>query len=362
MSIPNPHEHSIYRLDHILPQFNIPYFHLTFDLNLEKTHVKTEFKIEVLDANQLPLEVRLHGANDILLHNIAINGQDLDASEYIFDNNDVIVVLEELQQTIQIHNEINPSSNTELSGLYVSNGMFCSDCEPQGFRSITYFPDRPDVMTSYRVQLIADRTYPILLSNGNLVEEGLLDNDKHYAIWEDPFPKPTYLFAIVAGDLAFIEGEHIRPDGSPVRLRVYASEENIGRCDFALASLKKAMAWDERRFGLVCDLDYYNIVAVDDFNSGAMENKGLNLFNTSCVLATPETATDADFNFVEAVVGHEYFHNWTGNRITCQDWFNLSLKEGLTVFREQEFIADTQHPGLRRIEDVNFFTRPSVSI
>lgn len=347
-------DHQIYRLDYTAPNFKVSQFELTFDLHKEQTIVTTRFILDVLPEETLPIEVKLHGSNELLLKNISINSNSLNSSELIFDNNDLILVLESQSQVIEIINTINPSSNTELSGLYLSNGIFCSDCEPQGFRNITYFPDRPDIMTTYKVTLIADQSLPVLLSNGNLLEEGLLEDNRHYAIWEDPFPKPTYLFAIVAGDLAFIEGEHIRPDGTPVRLRVYASETNIPRCDFALKSLKKAMKWDEKRFGLVCDLDYYNIVAVDDFNGGAMENKGLNLFNTSCILATPETATDSEFNFVEAVVGHEYFHNWTGNRITCQDWFNLSLKEGLTVFREQAFIADEQHPGIRRIEDVNF--------
>lgn len=347
-------DHQIYRLDYTAPNFKVSQFELTFDLHKEQTTVTTRFILDVLPEETLPIEVKLHGSNELLLKNISINSNSLNSSELIFDNNDLILVLESQSQVIEIINTINPSSNTELSGLYLSNGIFCSDCEPQGFRNITYFPDRPDIMTTYKVTLIADQSLPVLLSNGNLLEEGLLEDNRHYAIWEDPFPKPTYLFAIVAGDLAFIEGEHIRPDGTPVRLRVYASETNIPRCDFALKSLKKAMKWDEKRFGLVCDLDYYNIVAVDDFNGGAMENKGLNLFNTSCILATPETATDSEFNFVEAVVGHEYFHNWTGNRITCQDWFNLSLKEGLTVFREQAFIADEQHPGIRRIEDVNF--------
>lgn len=354
MSITPLIDHTMYRLDYTAPQFKVNFFNLTFELDVKATQVSTEFEIEVLDQHSLPLEVRMQGSNELLLRNIAIDGIDLTADEYIFDNNDLIIVLEKKTQVVSIKNSINPSVNSELSGLYISNGIYCSDCEPQGFRNITYFFDRPDVMTIYRVKLIADLQYPVLLSNGNLLEEGLLDNQRHYAVWEDPFPKPTYLFAIVAGDLEFIEDQHIRPDGSAVRLRIYASNDNIDRCDFALKSLQKAMSWDEKRFGLICDLDYYNIVAVDDFNSGAMENKGLNLFNTSCILATPETATDNDFNFVEAVIGHEYFHNWTGNRITCQDWFNLSLKEGLTVFREQEFIADAQHPGLRRIEDVNF--------
>lgn len=347
-------DHQIYRLDYVAPQFTIDRLHLTFDLHPQKSKISSQFTVSIHSDIQLPIEIRLHGSNELLLESIAIDGTVLGTDELVFDNNDLLITLSKQVQVIEICNYVDPSSNTELSGLYISEGIFCSDCEPQGFRNITYFPDRPDVMTTYQVKLIADQRFPILLSNGNLIESGPIDKNRHYAIWEDPFPKPTYLFAIVAGDLAYIESEHIRPDGRPVQLRVYASDDNINRCDFALSSLKKAMVWDETRFGLICDLDFYNIVAVDDFNSGAMENKGLNLFNTSCILATPETATDADFNFVEAVVGHEYFHNWTGNRITCQDWFNLSLKESLTVFREQEFISAEQHPGIRRVQDVNF--------
>ncbi len=347
-------DHQIYRLDYQAPCFKVHNYELVIELDPLNTKISTQFDIEFIEGVSAPFEVKLHGSNELILEEILIDGEQLDPSEYLFNQNDLLLILTSNQHSIEIVNRINPQSNTELSGIYLSNQMFFSDCEPQGFRNITYFFDRPDIMTNYRVTLIADQKYPTLLSNGNLVEEGYCDDSKHYAIWEDPFPKPTYLFAIVAGNLEFIQDHHIRPDGTAVRLRVYADKKDIHRCQFALDSLKKAMKWDEERFGLICDLDYYNLVAVDDFNSGAMENKGLNLFNTSCILATPETATDTEFNFVEAVVGHEYFHNWTGNRITCQDWFNLSLKEGLTVFREQEFIAQEQHPGIRRIEDVNF--------
>ena len=354
--MPSSHQsdHQIYRLDYQAPNFKIHNYEVVIDLDPIKTTIKSQFQIEFPEEMPAPFEIKLHGANGLTLQQILIDGVLLNSDQYHFDQQDLILTLKAHQQTIEIINHINPSTNTELSGIYLSNGMFFSDCEPQGFRNITYFFDRPDVMTNYRVTLIADQKFPTLLSNGNLVEEGIYSDTKHYAIWEDPFPKPTYLFAIVAGNLEFIEDQHQRPDGTTVRLRVYADQKDIHRCQFALDSLKKAMKWDEARFGLICDLDYYNLVAVDDFNGGAMENKGLNLFNTSCILATPETATDHEFNFVEAVVGHEYFHNWTGNRITCQDWFNLSLKEGLTVFREQEFISQEQHPGIRRIEDVNF--------
>lgn len=354
MSLSYQTDHQIYRLDYQAPHFKVHNYELVILLDEQKTEISGTFEITFPNDLSGPFEIKLNGSDNLILENIFIDGKQLDPSEFIFDKEDITLILSKHTNQITIKNYINPSENSELSGIYLSNNMFFSDCEPQGFRNITYFFDRPDVMTNYRVKLIADKKFPTLLSNGNLMEEGVFDETHHYAIWEDPFLKPTYLFAIVAGDLAFIQDEHIRPDGSPVRLRVYADQKDIDRCYFALESLKKAMVWDEERFGLVCDLDFYNLVAVDDFNSGAMENKGLNLFNTSCILATPETATDADFNFIEAVVGHEYFHNWTGNRITCQDWFNLSLKEGLTVFREQEFIAKEQHPGIRRIEDVNF--------
>lgn len=347
-------DHQIYRSDYQAPHFKVHNYELTITLDPTQTQIAGKFELQFNDTCQAPFEIKLHGSNELVLTQIFIDEKPLDPSEYIFDNNHLVLILSHKNHVIEIINTIDPSSNTALSGIYLSNEMFFSDCEPQGFRNITYFFDRPDVMTNYRVKLIADKKYPVLLSNGNLIEEGEYNQTAHYAIWEDPFFKPTYLFAIVAGDLEYIEDTHIRPDGKPVRLRVYADKKDIHRCQFSLDSLKKAMKWDEERFNLVCDLDYYNLVAVDDFNSGAMENKGLNLFNTSCILATPETATDNEFNFVEAVVGHEYFHNWTGNRITCQDWFNLSLKEGLTVFREQEFISQEQHPGIRRIEDVNF--------
>ena len=354
MSFSSPGDNQIYRLDYVEPHFKIDQLDLIIDLNPEETTVSSSFMIEATAEIEGLFEVRLHGSNDLLLNAVSIDGVLLEPSEYVYDGNDLILIFQDKKHLVEIKNTLNPSTNSELSGIYMSNGMFCSDCEPQGFRHITFFADQPDVMTTYRVKIIADQHYPVLLSNGNLIEEGELPNHRHFAIWEDPFPKPTYLFAVVAGDLAFIEDQHIRPNGQPVRLRVYAVKKDIDSCHFALASLKKAMEWDERRFGLVCDLDFYNIVAVDDFNGGAMENKGLNLFNTSCILGTEETATDSQFNFIEAVIGHEYFHNWTGNRITCQDWFNLSLKESLTVFREQEFISEERHPGIRRIEDVNF--------
>ena len=255
--------------------------------------------------------------------------------------------------TLEVVTEIDPAGNTALMGLYVSNGVFCTQCEAEGFRRITWFQDRPDVMARYTVRIEADRAAcPVLLSNGNPIEAGDLDGGRHYALWQDPFPKPAYLFALVAGDLALLKDRFVTRSGREVDLRLYSEHGSIEQCHHAMASLKKSMAWDEEVYGLEYDLDLFMIVAVSDFNMGAMENKGLNIFNTSATLAAPETATDADFLQVERIVAHEYFHNWTGNRVTCRDWFQLTLKEGLTVFRDQQFSADMHSPAVRRIADV----------
>jgi aminopeptidase N len=252
---------------------------------------------------------------------------------------------------------IRPDANTELMGLFVSNGNFFSQCEAEGFRRITYFPDRPDVMAPYHVTVRADEgRYPVLLSNGNLVEQGRLDGGRHYAVWDDPFAKPSYLFALVAGRFDVHEDRVVRGSGREALLQVYVEPGNLDKTAHAMASLKRAIAWDERRFGLELDLDRFMIVASNHFNMGAMENKGLNIFNAKYVLANPRVATDADYAGIESIVGHEYFHNWTGNRVTCRDWFQLSLKEGLTVFRDQEFAADMMGDAasraVKRIEDV----------
>ena len=240
-------------------------------------------------------------------------------------------------------------------GLYLSNGVFCTQCEPEGFRRIVWSQDRPDVMSVYRVRIEADEAaYPALLSNGNLLETGQLPGGRHWAQWEDPFPKPAYLFALVAGDLACLADEFVTRSGRTVQLRIYSEHANIDQCHHAMASLKKSMKWDEDRYGLEYDLDLFQIVAVSDFNFGAMENKGLNIFNTSATLARRDTATDADFVNVERIIAHEYFHNWTGDRVTCRDWFQLTLKEGLTVFRDQQFTADMHSEAVKRIGDVAF--------
>lgn len=249
-----------------------------------------------------------------------------------------------------------PEENTQLSGLYKSGTMYCTQCEAMGFRRITYYPDRPDNMATFeRVRLEADeKDYPVLLANGNLVESGKAEGEgRHFAVWSDPFPKPSYLFCCVAGNLGKIEDTFTTsPSGREVKLAVFSEPHNVHKLDYAMESLKNSMKWDEDTFGLEYDLDIYNIVAVEDFNMGAMENKGLNVFNTAYVLANPKTATDTDYENVEGVIGHEYFHNWTGNRVTCKDWFQLTLKEGLTVFRDQEFSGDMNSKPVNRIENV----------
>ena len=248
-----------------------------------------------------------------------------------------------------------PEDNTQLSGLYKSGPMYCSQCEAVGFRRITYYPDRPDNMAVFeRVRIEADKElYPVLLSNGNKIDEGVAEEDgRHYSVWSDPYPKPSYLFCAVAGDLDSISDKYTTTSGREVHLEIFSERENVGKLDYAMDSLKRSMKWDEDRFGLEYDLDLYNIVAVNDFNMGAMENKGLNVFNTAYVLADQETASDTDYERVEGVIGHEYFHNWTGNRVTCRDWFQLTLKEGLTVFRDQEFSGDMGSNAVKRIEDV----------
>lgn len=254
---------------------------------------------------------------------------------------------------LEITTLLEPSKNTSLEGLYQSGEFICTQCEAQGFRKITPFPDRPDVMTKYSCTIVADKTkYPILLSNGNIVKSGTLGDNKHYVQWEDPFKKPSYLFALVAGDLACIEDNFKTSSGRNVVLKIYSEHENIDQCSYAMTCLKQAMEWEEKRFGLEYDLDLYQIVAINDFNAGAMENKGLNIFNSKYVLSDYTTATDDDFMNIQGVIGHEYFHNWTGNRITLKNWFQLSLKEGLTVFRDQEFSSDLNSRGVKRISDV----------
>jgi aminopeptidase N len=329
--------------------FAIDQVHLTFELGEQATLVTSELSITRLRADET---LSLHGEN---LELVSAQCDGVAIAEDQLTQTDEGLEIDGLgaQCTLQIVTRIKPQENTQLSGLYKSSGNFCTQCEAEGYRRITYYPDRPDVLSKFTTRIIGDKAlYPVLLSNGNLVESGDVGEGKHFAVWEDPFPKPAYLFALVAGTLAHIEDHFTTCSGRDVTLRIYTIAEDSDKCDHAMDSLKRSMKWDEDTFGLEYDLDIYNIVAVSDFNMGAMENKSLNVFNTSCVLATPETATDANFGAVEGVIAHEYFHNWTGNRVTCRDWFQLSLKEGLTVFRDQQFSADMGSAAVQRIEDV----------
>jgi len=339
---------TIYLKDYTKPNFNVQHVSLCFELMPETTVVTSTVQYQRNQAGALDLD-----GEGLELQSITIDGKALAESEYTMRDKGLSIVGAPDAFTLEIVTNINPQANTALEGLYRSSGNYCTQCEAQGFRRITYYQDRPDVMATFSVKIIADKqTNPVLLSNGNPVASGNLDNGLHFAEWHDPFAKPCYLFALVAGDLAKVEDTFTTQSGRNITLQIFTEEHHIKQCDFAMASLKRAMAWDEQRFGLEYDLDLFMIVAVDDFNMGAMENKGLNIFNSRLVFASPETATDNDYIAIEAVIGHEYFHNWTGNRVTCRDWFQLSLKEGLTVFRDQEFTADHHAKAVKRIEDV----------
>jgi aminopeptidase N len=287
---------------------------------------------------------------------VAINGKVLDETRFKVTGRDLTIeAVPQEPFTLEIETLCDPEANKALSGLYRSQGVYCTQCEAEGFRRITYYPDRPDVLSKFRVRIEADqKEAPVLLSNGNLIESGNAGPGRHFAVWEDPFPKPSYLFALVAGKLAMIQDRFVTRSKRAIDLRIYVEPGKEDRCGWAMESLKLAMAWDEKRFGLEYDLDTFMIVAVSDFNMGAMENKGLNIFNDALILARPDTATDGDYERIEGVIAHEYFHNWTGNRVTCRDWFQLCLKEGLTVFRDQEFTADVRSAVVKRIEDVRF--------
>jgi len=345
--------------DYRPPDYLIDTVFLDFQLGEANTEVEARLSIRRnpaagggTDAGGKPAPLVLDG-EDLTLLAICINGQRLPEPSYTVDAESLTIHEVPERFSLEIITRIQPEKNTALEGLYVSNHIFCTQCEAEGFRKITYFLDRPDVMARYRTRIEADKAaYPVLLSNGNKVASGERPNGRHYAIWEDPFPKPAYLFALVAGDLALLEDKFVTSSGRDVALQIYAEPAQIDKCDHAMEALKMSMRWDEERFGLEYDLDQFMIAAISDFNMGAMENKGLNVFNTKYVLAKPETATDADYHGIERVIAHEYFHNWTGNRITCRDWFQLSLKEGLTVFRDQEFTADTHSRAVKRIEDV----------
>lgn len=349
---------TVYRKDYIPPTHWVDSAYLEFDLHPQQTHVHSTLMIRP-NEDRVNNDLVLNG-RDLELVSIAVNGRQLDRAEYTLQPNGDLVLRDITTDIkLEIENVINPQANTSLLGLYISNGNFMTQCEAEGFRRITYYPDRPDVMAKFTVRINAPKSVcPVLLSNGNLIEEGDLDGNWHFTCWEDPYRKPSYLFALVAGNLKCREEKFLLKNGKKALLQIWVEPRNLDKTEFALESLKRAIAWDEDRFGLELDLERFMIVATDDFTMGAMENKGLNIFNSRCVLATPEVATDKDFARIESVIGHEYFHNWTGNRITCRDWFQLTLKEGLTVFREQEFAADmlgdSSARAVKRIEDVRY--------
>jgi aminopeptidase N len=343
---------TIYRKDYQVPDFLVDDVHLSFDIHPGQTRVKSRLQLRRQGAADAALKLDGIGLE---LESLAIDGEPLtdDAFQVVDEQLIVFKVPDTFELSVEV--VIQPEANTSLEGLYKSRTMYCTQCEAEGFRKITYFPDRPDVLAVYTVEVIADQQQsPVLLSNGNLLETKTLADGRHRAVWHDPYPKPSYLFALVAGDLALVEDSYTTVSGREVALRIWVEEKDRHYCDHAMASLKHSMRWDEEVYGLEYDLDLFNIVAVDDFNMGAMENKSLNIFNTSCVLAAPDITTDMGYQRVEAIVAHEYFHNYSGNRVTCRDWFQLSLKEGFTVFRDAEFSADMNSRGVKRVEDVTF--------
>lgn len=349
-------DQQVYLKDYRVPDFLIKTVDLCFEIENSYTLVTSNLVVEKNPQSQSTSNSLLLDGEDLQMISVAINDRHLGEDQYKITDCSLELFNVSEHFKLTIITKIVPSENTALSGLYQSNQMYCTQCEAQGFRRITYFLDRPDVMAVFTTKIYA-RNLPVLLSNGNLVEERVLDDGRKMAKWHDPFKKPSYLFALVAGSLVCVEDFFRTMSGRKITLQMYVEENNRDQCQFALDSLKKAMQWDEQVYSREYDLDRYMIVAVSDFNMGAMENKGLNIFNTRYVLADPSTATDLDYHLIESVIGHEYFHNWTGNRITCRDWFQLSLKEGLTVFREQEFSAAMGSPDVKRIMDVQRLKR-----
>ncbi|MGB5366665.1 MAG: aminopeptidase N [Polyangiales bacterium] len=343
----------IYRKDYRPSEFLVDTIDLVFELGPSETIVRAKMQLRRNpDEPAGTGHLLLHG-DGLELRSVQLDSVLLDGSRFEADSQSLRI--RDVPDRFELATEvaIHPAENTKLMGLYTSSGTFCTQCEAEGFRRMTYYLDRPDVMARFTTRIEAERArYPVLLSNGNRVAEGELSDGRHWVQWEDPFPKPSYLFALVAGDLVSHEGAFTTASGREVALEIWVEPANADKCEHALASLQAAMRWDEERYGLEYDLDVYMVVAVDDFNMGAMENKGLNVFNSKYVLAKPSTATDDDYEGIEGVVAHEYFHNWTGNRVTCRDWFQLTLKEGLTVFRDQEFSADMTSPAVQRIKDV----------
>ena len=346
---------TIYLKDYRQPDYRIDETHLTFELFEDHALVHSRLAVRRNEQAEDPSLPPLVLDGQLLeLVSVALDDQILEQDAYQVDEDSLTLHPGAGEFSVAITTRIEPQHNTALEGLYQSGKMFCTQCEAEGFRKITYYLDRPDVMSRFTTTVIASRDYPILLSNGNPVASGEEKDNRHWVTWEDPFPKPAYLFALVAGDLCLIQDSFTTMSGREIDLRIYVEPENREQCGHAMDSLKRSMRWDEEVYGREYDLDIFMIVAVNDFNMGAMENKGLNIFNSSCVLAHPDTATDMAFQRVEAVVAHEYFHNWSGNRVTCRDWFQLSLKEGFTVFRDSQFSADMNSPTVSRIENVSF--------
>ncbi len=340
---------TIYLKDYSPFPFEIEELELNFDIHDGYTVVTSIAQYDGAGG-----DLSLYG-EELELLSLKINEQD--HKDYTADDAGMVIHNVPKSFTLEIQTKIYPEKNTRLEGLYNSGGTYCTQCEAEGFRRITYYPDRPDVLTTFTVRVEADKAYPVLLSNGNRIDGGEVGDNRHFTVWDDPHPKPCYLFALVAGDLTHIHDTFTTASGQEVDLYIYVRAGDESQCDHAMDSLKRSMTWDEEVYGLEYDLDVFNIVAVSDFNMGAMENKSLNIFNTALVLAHQETATDTDFMRVEGVIAHEYFHNWSGNRVTCRDWFQLSLKEGLTVFRDQEFSADTHSADVQRIDDVTHLRR-----
>ena len=340
-------DQTIYLKDYQKPAFLVESIHLDIQVYDDHTIVDSTLVMQRQAAGELVLLGR-----DLELQSIQMNGQLLNADQYQLDSEQLVITDAPDQVIVQTKVIIHPESNTQLEGLYKAGDLFVTQNEPEGFRKITFYPDRPDVLAEFTTRVEADKKYPVLLANGNLLETGEVGEDRHFAIWQDPTKKPSYLFACVIGDLAVLKDRYTTSEGRDVALEIYAIEKDIPKCHIAMEALKHSMRWDEEHYGRPYDLDNYMIVAVSQFNMGAMENKGLNIFNTSCVLADEEYTTDAAIMRVQSVIAHEYFHNWTGNRITCRDWFQLCLKEGLTVFRDQSFSEDLQSAAVQRIDDV----------
>ena len=347
---------TIYLDDYKVSPFLIKKTDLVFDLGEDSTRVTASLNIaRNPDSDQQDGPLILHGSEGLDLQSMHIDGQLISTGDYSRDSDSLTISNVPDSCVVTTEVLIKPQLNTTMKGLYRSRTMYCTQCEAEGFREITYYLDRPDVMSEFTTKVIADKdTYPVLLSNGNPTERGDIDGGKHFVTWHDPFKKPAYLFALVAGTLAVVEDSFTTMSGRDIKLQIFVEEKDLDKCAHAMLSLKNSMRWDEQTYGREYDLDIFMIVAVDDFNMGAMENKGLNIFNTSAVLANPKTTTDAAFQRVESIVAHEYFHNWSGNRVTCRDWFQLSLKEGFTVYRDSQFSADMNSATVKRIEDAAY--------